>query len=490
MHTVKRITQFLVVCGLVWAVTAGTATAAQFDFFGDLNHRFLLGTNHNEFFSGGESAGRIDDDDVYDNFGEIKYRFGFEAASDDGDYKGVVAAELGGLRFGEPDKMEYSGDDVQFEARWAYFDFQLPFVEQKSRARVGLQPINVNPFLWKETVGGVVFRGGAGAFDYHLGWMRGYETNVMHEQDEDLIDDQDALYARLDYGSASDWDVGLFGLYQWQDTDSTDPGQADNRNHALTAQDYLYKEFGYEETTGADISLATLGIDGRASLDPFFVNWNAMYQTGSIDRLAYSSTRGLNDSRFGGSLNIDQENYDLDGYFAHMDVGLNWDKHAFTYTAWYASGNDESDVQDGDFNAFMATDIDRMDSIVLMEGGLTDDEYFTERMYIMDRGMIMNKLAWDYQVNEKLKLGLSGMYMLTAEDIEYTAGKTGEEISEDELGVEIDAEATYKMYENVEVGINAGYLAAGDAMDYFEYDQDGDSDEDIWRSTMNIRYKF
>ena len=83
------------------------------------------------------------------------------------------------------------------------------------------------------------------------------------------------------------------------------------------------------------------------------------------------------------------------------------------------------------------------------------------------------------------------MYMLTAEDLEYHT-PAGTEVSEDEIGFEVDARASYKLFKNVKMDFCIGYLFAGDAMDYFEVDeiQDGDSDEDIWITSMRIRYKF
>ncbi len=496
MHHGRLLGIGFLVCGILLVLNAAPAMAVNFDFHGDMDHRFLLGTNHNDWIhDGGGQTGRLDDDDVYDNFGEIKYRFWFEAASDDGDYKGVFATEVGGLRFGEDDKMDYSGDEVQMEVRWGYFDFQLPFVEQESRMRMGLQPININPFLWKETIGGVTLQGAAGVFDYQLGWLRGYEANVASNDDEDLFDDQDSIYARLDYKGVDNFNVGLFGLFQWQDTDDPDDDQwdefGDELNYGLTPTSYEFKNFG-SEGVSADISLATFGLDGSMSFNPFFINWDAMYQTGSIDRLQYASLNDLNDMRFRDvefdDLDLDTKDYDVSAYFAHLDLGMNWNKHTFTYTFWYTSGDDDPD--DDDFDAFMATDIDRKDSIVLMEGGYASDNYFTERHYILDRGFIMNKLAWDFQVNEKLQVGLAGMYMMTSEDVEYETALTGEKASDDELGVEADAYIKYQLFENVELAWNAGYLAAGDAMDYFEREQDGDSDEDIWRSDMRIRYTF
>ncbi|OQY49464.1 MAG: hypothetical protein B6230_08075, partial [Desulfobacteraceae bacterium 4572_89] len=144
-----------------------------------------------------------------------------------------------------------------------------------------------------------------------------------------------------------------------------------------------------------------------------------------------------------------------------------------------------------DLEAFMATDIDCAENVVIFEGNLVDDNYFTERHYVMDRGFIMNKLNVDYQATSKFKLSLAGMYMMTAEDLEYHT-PANEKVSEDEIGFEIDARASYKLFKNVTTDFCFGYLFAGDAMDYFEVDsiQDGDSDEDIWVSAMRVRYKF
>jgi homoserine acetyltransferase len=86
-------------------------------------------------------------------------------------------------------------------------------------------------------------------------------------------------------------------------------------------------------------------------------------------------------------------------------------------------------------------------------------------------------------------VGIAGMYMMTAEDIEYT-DDFGRKQSEDSIGFEIDAYVKYMLYKNVELTVNTGFLFADDAMDYFDVVKDGDSDDDIWRADMRIRYKF
>jgi hypothetical protein len=476
MMTYKKVIVALAAVAVVvaFAIPAG---AVQLKFNGDMNHRFILGTNHNDFINGAnDNDGVLDDDDVYDNMAEIKYRFWFEAASDDGMYKGVFATEIGGLRFGETGFMPYSGDQVRLEARWGYFDFQLPFMEQKSRVRIGLQGMNVNYWLWKETVGAVKLYGDSGLGSYEFAWMRGYEDQATSEQDQDLNNDQDAIYGRMNFSN----NFGIFALYQWNNIDDADPTGV----LGVAGLDYTIDPRDWELSQlpkNVDMSVISLGTDGKMDFDAFFLKWDLIYQTGSIDQ---AITQDLN-----GVLNpIDD--YDVDAFFIHADLGMKMGKATLTYTFWYASGDD--DPNDGDLEAFLCTDVDIFDNIVLMEGGWSDDDYFTERPYVLDRGFVMNKLALDYQATEKTKLGIAGMYMMTAEDVEYTPALTGTPSSEDEIGFEIDAYVKYQLFKNVELAVNAGYLLADDAMDYFEAPviQDGSSDEDIWRADMRIRYKF
>jgi len=469
---------------VAFAIPAG---AVQLKFHGDLNNRALLGTDHYETFkSPGFWVGdpKIDSSGGYDNSVEIKYRLWFEAVSDDDQYKGVVGTEFGALHFGAPSKLDYSGDDLVFELLRAYFDFQLPFTTQKSRVRIGLQPINVNYFLWKENVGGVKLYGDAGSFDYQLGWMRGYEAVNNGDLDADLRNDQDAVYGRLDM-KTEEGKLGFLALYQWNNIDKvdqtyTDPDTNETIDYSLTPKKYQYKNLKNKQV---DASLISLGIDGSKNFDPFFVKWDLIYQNGSFDNLIYEDLDGNQNA-------IDD--YDLNAYFVHVDLGARMGKSTLTYTFWLASGDD--DPYDDDLDAFMCTDVDMFDNIILFEGGYSDDNYITEHPYLLDRGFIMNKLALDYQATEKLKIGVAGMYMLTAEDVEYTTSAAfgSQKVSDDEIGFEIDVYLKYKLFKNVELAINAGYLAAGDAMDYLEVDaiKDGDTDENLWRSDMRIRYKF
>jgi hypothetical protein len=458
---------------------AAPAFAVDFTFNGDLNHRFRLYTNQATFFNGVDKAEKlhtgpnaqqgklIDDDENNDLMGEIKYRLWTTATSDNGAIKGVYAIEVGGIQFGRDtgdgsgQGGDFSGDEVNVETRWAYTDFALG----QGRTRIGLMPVSINKFFWVETATGIDYKVAVGPGDLTLGWYRGYEVIATDENND--FEDLDALYIRYNLKPVDGTTLGFFGV--WQHSDGVGISDGFDFSNIST---YYVKDFSVDtnpdpditNTVPVDIDLYTLGFDGNWESGDFFAKWDLMYQTGDF-----------------------MEEYDFGGYFGHLDVGMHLGKGKVTYTFWYASGDD--DPTDGDMDAFVATDVDISSeySLVLFEG-YTDDDYFSASPYLQDKGLILNRLGYDYQVTDKLKVGAAALYLMTAEDIEYTSS-VGQE-SEDTIGVEVDAYASYKLFSNTEVALQAGYLAADDAMDYYEYECDGSADEDIYIINSRLRYKF
>ncbi|ORJ62059.1 hypothetical protein [Geothermobacter hydrogeniphilus] len=461
----KKVLSLLVV---LLMLAAGSAMAATFEFHGDLNNRFNLYTNHADLYSGfgnmqrlngkrADGVAPIGKDKAEDTWGEIKYRLWTEAATNDGKIKGVYAIEIGAVRYGNKTKGgAFSGDGINVETRWAYTDFQLPGVSQKARVRMGLQPFKINGFLWQETAMGVALN----MDNLHLSWMRGKEA-ITSSGDSWGDNDLDALTARYDL-KQDNVKAGFFASYMFEG--------APTGTAALDPAIYEIKSFGT-----AELNVLAIGTDGSFSTPTgagdFFVKWDAIYENGSIDN--YQTTNGAQD-------------VDLSAYLVHADVGLNLGKTRLTYTGWYASGDDNS--ADQDLDAFLSVDVDRFDSVVLFEGGYTDDNAPTEMPYLLDKGFIMNKVAVDHKATDKLTVGGAVLYMLTAEDITYSVGSVN--YASDTIGVEVDAYVKYKLYPNCEVALNAGYLAADDAMDYWEVEQNGKADEDIFRTTARVRYKF
>ena len=263
----------------------------------------------------------------------------------------------------------------------------------------------------------------------------------------------------------------VFGLYMTSNAPTT-PGTPG----AISATGYQVKRFA----DVVDLDLWNVGVDGNFNSGNFFVNYDLIYQGGDIENVAFTGSDGSVTTN---------TSVDVSAYFAHADIGFKMNDWKATYTFWYASGDDNP--ADQDFEGFVSVDVDSFDGVVLFES-FVDDNYFTERHHLLDKGFIMNKIALDYQATPKLKVGAAGLYMLTAEDIKYTASANGASVSESTVGFEIDAYFKYMLFKNVEVAMEAGYLFAGDAMDFWEESaiQNGTSDEDIVKVVGRVRYKF
>ncbi len=454
------------------------AMAVEFAFHGDLNNRFSLYSNHSDLYTGAKfekGVAKIPTigKETNTSWGDIKYRFWTEAATNDNKVKGVLGVELGAIRFGDSTKGgSFSGDGKNFEIRWAYTQFQIPGAEGKSLVTLGLQPYKVNSFVWAETAMGVKYT----ADMYELAWMRGNE--IFNSTADDDNSSADSFSARVNLKPAEGTKLGLFGLYQLQDpgtvAKATTTIPFDDKTGAPGAPKTTYNnvvdagKYGLKQMKDVEYNIYTVGVDGGLTSGNIFVNWDAIYQGGEFKNVNFF---GVDNS---GTLSRTGD-FDLSAYLLHADVGMKMGDSKVTFTTWYASGDDND--TDDQFDAFISTDVDRFDSIVLFEGGYTDDNYLTERPYLFNKGMFMNKLAYDRKQNEKTKFGVAVLYMQTAEDIG----------TEDQVGTEFDAYVSYKLYPNVELALNGGYLVTGDALTQFAT---ADADEDIYRLTSRVRVSF
>jgi hypothetical protein len=438
---------------------APSAFAAQVAFHGTFDNQVGIYDDQANFFKHSGTAL----DRTTDQFFAVKYRLRTELSTDDNAIKGVFGIEVGADRFGSA--IPYSGDQTgDIEVRFAYTDFMLG----PGRLKFGLQGWNVNRYLWKETAPAIQWASSFGSVDLNLGWARGREY-ANSSSDDAFIEDQDALMARANFGIGDGSDIGVFALFQ-----KSNP----STGGTLDSNDWYYKLLN-----GVDSDLWSVGVDGKVMTSgPFFVNWDLIYQNGNIENITFTDL-------VSGTTNATNTDYDLSAYFAHVDLGLKLGKTTLTYTGWYASG--DNNPNDGDFDAFLATDVDMNASIIFFEGGFTNDVYFTDRPYVFDKGMFFNRLGCDFQVNDKTTIGGAAIYAQTAEDMDYT-DSNGVARSSSDLGIELDAYVSYKMYKNLTLALNAGYLFAGDAMDFFEVGaaKDGSSDENIFRTTAHAVYSF
>jgi hypothetical protein len=335
--------------GLIFAImilmgSVIPAEAVNFAFHGDMNNRFLIYTNRQDWLSN-EQAGIIEDSNVEAYYAELKYRFWFEAADDDENVKGVYAVEIGGIRFGEGSDGDFSGDGVDIETRWAYLDLQTPGVERKMRWRMGLTPWKINSFFWQETATGLTLYGDAGeTVDYQAAWIRPVDK-LATNSDEDELDDLDILYGRLNFAPADKLKVGLLGLYFHSKEDA--PSEVGPR-------DWLVKNFD----DAASHDFWTVGVDGNWAFGNFFFNWDLLYQGGKIEDVIWNPNAQAGDS-FTPRITPGTD-FDLKAWFGHADAGYKFGSHKLTYTFWYASGDD--DPNDDDFEGYLAVDLDREDN--------------------------------------------------------------------------------------------------------------------------------
>ena len=61
-----------------------------------------------------------------------------------------------------------------------------------------------------------------------------------------------------------------------------------------------------------------------------------------------------------------------------------------------------------------------------------------------------------------------------------------------EVITEVDAYVSHKLYSNLELRVNLGYLFSGDALDSVETlpTRDGSADVDVFKSEARVRYSF
>ncbi|RUM39696.1 MAG: hypothetical protein DSY57_00865, partial [Desulfobulbus sp.] len=289
------------------------------------------------------------------------------------------------------------------------------------------------------------------------------------------VGDVDAFVGKVSFKVMDKSKIGLFASYIGNDSAVLHDAETGARTYnTLDATKWEIKKF----KDMFDLDIYTMGVTGKMNISGFFTNWDLIYQGGSIDNATYKNQDGVSSAA---------HDYDISAFFAHVDVGAKIGATKITGTYMYASGDD--DPTDDSIDAYLATDVDMGFSQVLTEGHATTDDYFTERPYILDKGMHLFKLAVDNKVSDKLKVGGALLYMMTAEDITYT-GAQGQHFADDGIGTEIDAYIKYKLYPDVTFSMNFGYLFTGDAMDYFESDLNGSADEDIYTIGARIRYKF
>ncbi|MEZ4601687.1 MAG: alginate export family protein [Syntrophotaleaceae bacterium] len=454
--------QFKPVLAMFIALAVATpALAFNVEWHGDLNNRFSYSTQADTSVRVSKDSekyigfGGVDyslavlpsidfnkNENDSDFFGEIKYRMHLVASDEEQKIKGVVGFEFGSAKFGENDEAPFGGDKNNFELRWAYTDLALPF-DPASRLAVGLMPVGYNDFVWTDNAAGVKWYRKEGNLAYSLGWFRD------------------------DWGNPDD--AGGDKKSQYDDAYAGDVTYVFENGSALNAF-VIYLDQGQEDLVGL------LGGAGPQNIQDQEM-WLGLSGKGKWGNLSGMATAIY----LTGEAKIADEDLDRKAYLLHAQGDYKMDKFTFTLGGLYASGDDDN--ADGDLENFDHIDISTsiLGSVVIFDN-YADDNSLSQAFYVTDKGYKIIYAGVKYALNDKTDVWGKYFWHNTAEDMEYVAGE-----SEDEIGHEFVVGASYKIMKGVSADINAGYLVAGDALDQLSSGLDAD---DVFRTDARIQFKF
>lgn len=438
---------------------------------GTTDYDTLKGTiqsNKTDYFSYGGKNKSITDLkslEVFNNGGKgdvmglSRIRFGVVGTTDDGLAKFVYTMEVGAGTWGDSTastgknaSFGLSGDGVNVETRFLYTDLAIPGLGKDHRIVAGLQPINVNPWLWKETAAGLTYNGKMDVHSWQIGWVKG---RTGSDPFNDTTDD-DYFLAKFDTKLMKGVKAGVFGVYSDQGSKSPYVGK-----------DLYNGEIYY------------LGATGSADLGQFFVNGDVIYQGGSINFI----TNGI-------------EDLDREAWLLHLDAGMKpMDNLKVWLSGLYVTGDDNAG--DGEAENFDIIDSDIEAGMIFFKEGFfagSGDMFLSDAPYILDKGLKTIALYGEYKADQQNTIKGSIRYLMLDKDYQrgWDATKNRYKYSDDKLGTELDVWYNYAYNKNVDLKFEAGYLFAGKAADYMvpasQLGKHGA--DDIFQAGAGILFKF
>jgi len=353
------------------------------------------------------------------------------------------------------------GDTVNLETKNVYLEFMVP--DTPVKATMGLQGITL-----------------------HKGWfVSGDLAGARFDMNFDPV-------------SITAYWVGLGGLFQ-NDTLTKAEGEntdASDDNWQLVASGAYKAEnmdarlsFAYERKPNDDTSA-----DEPESNDLFLVmgEFGMSFDMVSFDVLAAANA---------GSVDSDNNTQDRDyeGFMVAGTVDIALDMATISVMGFYTSGDDEkidatgtARSQDDDFQGLTGQTFSWAE--------IVSDGYSYDRNASLAQAGAANKPSnmWavgvgaDFKPTDTTTIMFDAYYMGLVEDRTIGGDK------EDEIGIEVDARLTQKIYDNLSLTILGAYLFADDA--YGRYDTDSDTDgiqpgdkgsgDDAFQVGIGLDFKF
>jgi hypothetical protein len=361
-------------------------------------------------------------------------------------YKNEIDFEWGDTQFANARNNGggLGGDTVNLETKNIYLEFMVP--DTPVKATIGLQGVTL-----------------------HKGWFISDDVSAARFDmnfDPVSITTYAALADGTEWGdpdaSDDDWQIVASGAYK-----------AENMDARLT--------FGYERLPN-DVTSA----DQPESNDLFLVMGEFNM---SFDMMSFFVILGKNFGEADGSGPDSAANRNYDGFMGHVGANFALDMANIRAEFIYASGDKEGDFDD---------DFKTMNGRTFSWSELMSDGYTYDRNPANNQigGSNHPSNMWAVNVGADLKptdtttLKFDVYYIGMVEDRTVAGEK------EDEIGIEVDASLTQKIYDNLSMTVIGAYLFAEDGYGVYNGDpgagaaQAAGSGDDAFQVGIGLDYKF
>ncbi len=429
----------LAALGLTVATTV-PAMALENEFHGMFQAQYINsnfnGTSTTSF--PGDNAARYGGDTQYVPFGQPKHvysanfieqraRLGYTAKAN-ADLKLVTAFELDYTYWGNSSYTTgrnqggaVGADTVNFETKNIYLDANI---FKNVNMRLGMMPYNdsFKSILFDADMAGIAFASSYNKFTPSIGFFRFNDTGVAKDDVlGHLTNDLFVLDGK--YEVSKELKVGAAYYFFRNDSITTDS------NDITTVSQQ-------------DVKLHSLGLNAEYTSGPLTVNGFGIFQAGTVDKRS-TTAWALN---AGAKYNVGPGTARAEFLYVSGEDSATGHSNAFYsvfnngYTAEHGYWNNEMVILGRDKNA-MTTD----NSIIATTGNF-------------GQGQIGGYIGYDLPISDKLSTAANAGFAAIAKD----NGLGGAKHKSNYLGTEINAEANYKLLENLSVGVRAAYVFLGD----------------------------
>ncbi|MDR2076639.1 MAG: outer membrane homotrimeric porin [Desulfovibrio sp.] len=480
----------LALAGIFALCFSGAAQAVDAQFSG--NWDFAFGWTDNLDFA---------DKDGEDDF-MARQRFRTQAAFVvSKDLRGVLMFEIGNLEWGRDPEGNKVGrgaggnidtDGVNVETKLAYVDWVIPSTD--ASVRMGLQYIVLpdavgrgNPVLNSDVAALAV----TVPFSEQVGltavWARPFDVSSGDGSDNHSLADEMDIFALILPVNGEGWSFTPWAAYARAGASS---GLLEYVLGASAANNALGFDPGSFSSSGgdsADIWWGGLAL-GVTAFDPLTFGLNAIY--GHLGKLEYDGE--FTDNQ--GTVQNGSWDFRTAGWFLAATVDYKLDWGSVGLFGWYSTGDDEDDARDGEYGRLPAIGFDNGFAPTSMGGpgsySIGTDTVFSAT-YLGTWGIGVQLADWSFV--EDLRHTLRFAYYRGTNDHEVVENGdalafSGEAVylTDKDSAFEINFNSLYKIYENLNLILETGYI-------HLDLDEDVWDDDDIsaaWKAQILLRYSF